>query len=119
MGHTFMTAQEYGRFVEAVHAAVAKVPFGKVATYGQIAEMAGQPTAAQEVGYVMSRVSPGLGLPCHRIVNKLGTLSPEVAFGGQDRQRALLEAEGVTFGETGRINMFRHVWGEDEQMSLL
>lgn len=111
--------QAYGAFVESVHAAVATVPWGKVATYGQIAAMAGDPDAAREVGHIMSAVSAGLGLPCHRIVNRAGTLSPEYAFGGQERQRAMLEAEGITFSAKGRINMDRHVWGEDEQLSLL
>lgn len=102
----------------AVHAIVATIPAGKVATYGQIAEMAGEPGAAREVGYIMSRVSPRQNLPCHRVVNKTGALSPEFAFGGQDRQRTLLEAEGIRFTPDGRIDMARHQWGRPEQLTF-
>lgn len=104
---------------QAVHEIVATIPCGKVATYGQVAEMAGMPGAAREVGYIMSRVSPKQNLPCHRVVNKAGTLSPEFAFGGQARQRAMLEAEGIGFTPDGRIDMARHQWGRPEQLTFL
>ena len=113
------TPEAYARFAQKVYEIVATIPEGKVATYGQIAAMAGEPDAAQEAGYAMSRVSPAQNLPCHRVVNKAGTLSPEFAFGGQEKQRKLLEAEGITFTVKGRIDMSRHTWGEDEQLSLL
>lgn len=105
-------------FERAVHAAVATIPEGKVATYGQIAEMAGMPGAAQEVGHIMSRVKAEQNLPCHRVVNRTGAMSPEFAFGGQDRQRAMLEEEGVLFTGDGRIDMVRHQWIENEQLTL-
>lgn len=114
-----LTPEAYERFAQKVYEIVATIPEGKVATYGQIAAMAGEPDAAQEAGYAMSRVTPAQNLPCHRVVNKAGTLSPDFAFGGQDRQRSLLEAEGITFTVKGRIDMGRHTWGEDEQLSLL
>lgn len=103
---------------QAVREIVATIPSGKVATYGQIAEMAGAPGAAREVGYIMSRVSPKQNLPCHRVVNKTGTLAPSFAFGGQDRQRAMLEAEGIQFTADGLINMARHQWGKPEQLTF-
>lgn len=105
-------------FVNRVYGIVAEIPRGKVATYGQIAEMAGDPLAAREVGYIMSQVPPGLGLPCHRVVNRTGTLAPDYVFGGQKRQRAMLEGEGITFLQNGRINIERHQWGEYEQLTL-
>lgn len=105
-------------FVNRVYRIVAEIPRGKVATYGQIAEMAGDPSAARDVGYIMSHVPPGLGLPCHRVVNRTGTLAPDYAFGGQKRQRAMLEAEGITFLQDGRINVEWHQWGEFEQLTL-
>lgn len=105
-------------FVRRVYEAVAEIPRGKVATYGQIAEMAGEPTAARDVGYLMSQALPGHGLPCHRVVNRTGELAPEYAFGGKARQRAMLEAEGITFLKNGRIHVERHQWGEYEQLSL-
>lgn len=105
-------------FERAVHEIVATIPKGKVATYGQVAEMVGEAGAAREVGYVMSRVKPMQNLPCHRVVNKAGTMSPAFAFGGQERQRAMLEEEGVRFTSDGRIDMARYLWGEDEQLSF-
>lgn len=105
-------------FVHQVYDAVARIPVGKVATYGKIAEMAGDPKAARDVGLVLSRVTDGHGLPCHRVVNRTGTLAPEYAFGGRERQRAMLEAEEITFLADGRIDMERHEWGEKEQLSL-
>lgn len=105
-------------FIHRVYDAVAKIPVGKVATYGLIAEMAGDPKAARDVGLILSRVTDGHGLPCHRVVNRTGTLAPEYAFGSQERQRAMLEAEEVNFLADGRIDMEQHEWGEKDQLSL-
>ena len=105
-------------FERAVHEVVATIPEGKVATYGQIAELVGMSGAAQEVGHVMSRVKAEQNLPCHRVVNKAGAMSPDFAFGGQEQQRAMLEEEGVLFTGDNRIDMVRHQWRENEQMTL-
>ena len=104
-------------FMEQVYRCVAQVPFGKVATYGQIAAMAGCASASREVGHIMSHVKEWQGLPCHRVVNKAGTLAPDYAFGGREVQQALLEKEGVTFVD-GRIDMSRHLWNGPEQLAL-
>lgn len=106
-------------FERAVHEVVATIPVGKVATYGQVAELAGMRGAAQEVGVIMSRVKAEQDLPCHRVVNKTGVLAPKYVFGGQERQRAALEAEGVCFMSDGRIDMARHRWGEEQQQMTL
>lgn len=103
----------------AVHEVVATIPAGRVMTYGQVAELAGLPGGGREVGRIMSRVRPEQKLPCHRVVNKTGALSPDYAFGGQDRQRAMLEAEGVLFTGDGRIDMPLHQWQQDEQLTLI
>lgn len=89
---------------------VAQIPVGKVATYGQIAALAGMPRGARVVGWAMRAVPEELALPCHRVVNRLGTLAPEYAFGGQEVQRSLLEAEGITFRINGSIDMKKHLW---------
>lgn len=106
-------------FVNRVYGIVAEIPSGKVATYGQIAEMAGDSSAARDVGSIMGHVPQGLDLPCHRVVNRTGKLAPDYAFGSQKRQRAMLEAEGITFLRDGRINVERHQWREFEQLTLL
>ena len=105
-------------FAEQVYEAVARIPRGKVATYGQIAAQVGDPLAGREVGHIMSCAPSGRNLPCHRVVNRTGVLAPDYAFGGQEKQRALLEAEGVTFLADGRIDMTLHLWGKYEQFNI-
>ncbi len=80
---------------DRIYRAVMSVPAGKVATYGQIASMAGNGNAARVVGNAL-HVNPAPGvIPCHRIVNSKGRLAPEFAFGGVNEQARLLQAEGV------------------------
>ncbi|KFI46875.1 methylated-DNA-protein-cysteine methyltransferase related protein [Bifidobacterium bohemicum] len=84
-------------FNAAVYQVVQRIPAGKVATYGQVAALAGNPHSARFVGYALhSNPSPGV-IPCHRVVFRDGSLAPGFAFGGPDRQRGLLEEEGVLF----------------------
>ena len=82
---------------EKIYEQVKKIPEGKVATYGQIALMAGNPRWSQIVGYALhSNPAPGV-IPCHRVVNKEGRLAKAFAFGGENMQRNLLEEEGIIF----------------------
>lgn len=90
-----------------IYRIVACIPRGKVATYGQIAAAIGMPRAARTVGWAMWSVPRDLDLPCHRVVNRRGEMAPEHIFGGADRQRALLLAEGVAFTPDGRVDMKR------------
>lgn len=80
---------------EKIYDAVMTIPKGKVATYGQIAALAGNGGAARVVGNAL-HVNPAPGvIPCHRVVNAQGRLAPNFAFGGDGEQQRLLEAEGV------------------------
>jgi methylated-DNA-protein-cysteine methyltransferase-like protein len=82
-------------FFERVYGVVKLIPKGKVATYGQIAVLAGNPRAPRIVGYALhSNPEPGI-IPCHRVVNREGRLAPCFAFGGEEVQKAMLENEGV------------------------
>ena len=82
-------------FYDKIYLAVQQIPFGTVATYGQVAAMAGNGNAARAVGNAL-HVNPAPGvIPCHRVVNAQGRLAPHFAFGGDEEQRRLLEAEGV------------------------
>ena len=95
---------------ERIYAVVQTIPRGKVASYGQIALLAGNPRWARVVGYAL-HVNPKPGvIPCHRVVTQDGRTSTAFAFGGEDMQRALLEAEGVTFLPDGRVDMEKHRW---------
>lgn len=98
------------RFCKRVYDIVAQIPAGKVTTYGQIAILLGDPKAAQKVGRAMAITPSGFQIPCHRVVNKSGIMAPGLVFGGADKQRAMLEQEGVTFKADGGINMSKHLW---------
>lgn len=100
---------ETNHFCESVYNLVACIPAGKVMTYGQIALVLGRPRAARIVGGAMSRAPDGRNLPCHRVLNRLGELSPPEVFGeGVQRQR--LCGEGVQFLESGRVDLSRCLW---------
>jgi methylated-DNA-protein-cysteine methyltransferase-like protein len=107
------------QFCKRVYEIVAQIPEGKVITYGQIATLLGEPRMAREVGRAMAITPAELQIPCHRVVNKAGTMAPGYVFGGAEKQRAMLEQEGVTFKADGCINMSKHLWqSEAKQPSL-
>ena len=84
---------------------VKSIPKGKVATYGTVAALAGNPRWARVVGYAL-HVNPAPGvIPCHRVVNREGKIAESFAFGGGDAQRKLLEAEGIIFRPDGSIDL--------------
>ena len=90
-------------FFERVYEAVEQIPEGMVATYGQVALLAGRPRSARYVGYALhSNPRPG-EIPCHRVVNREGRVSPAFVFGGENMQVALLKSEGVEFDENGLV----------------
>ena len=93
---------------EKIYEVVKRIPKGKVATYGKVALLAGNPRWARVVGYAL-HVNPYPGIiPCHRVVNREGRGAPGFAFGGEDVQRQLLEAEGVVFEPDGRIDLEKY-----------
>ena len=104
-------------FYAAVYAAVRQIPAGKVATYGQIALLAGSPRASRIVGGALHHNPDPIITPCHRVVFRDGSLAPDFVFGGEMAQRSLLEAEGVAFLPDGRVDMPRCQWtGESETL---
>lgn len=98
------------KFFKKVYEVVARIPRGKIATYGQIAAILGSPRNARVVGWAMKATPEHLHLPCHRVVNKTGILSPSYIFGDKVVQRTLLEEEGITFKADDRIDMKKHLW---------
>ena len=98
---------------EMIYSVVASIPRGRVATYGQVAEMAGLPGHARQVGYAL-RVLPDDGLvPWHRVVNAKGEISPRAIRGADEDQRRLLEAEGVAFNVRNRLSLSTYAWHSD------
>ncbi len=95
---------------ERIYEVVKTIPKGKVATYGLVALLAGNPRLARVVGYAL-HVNPQPGvIPCHRVVTKNGEVSKAFAFGGENMQRQLLAEEGVEFLDDGRVDMSRFLW---------
>lgn len=95
---------------QKIYEQVKKIPAGKVATYGQIAMLAGNPRWSRVVGYALhNNPEPGV-IPCHRVVKKDGSLTPAFAFGGENVQRDLLLGEGVVFINEHRVDMDKCRW---------
>ena len=93
-----------------IYEIVRKIPKGKVASYGQIATLAGNPRWSRVVGYALHVNPDPDGIPCFRVVNKIGACSGSFAFGGETAQRKLLEADGVTFLSDGKVDLMKHQW---------
>lgn len=100
-------------FRQRVLALVARIPEGRVMTYGQLALLAGQPGAARQAGFVLNSLVGGSELPWQRVINAQGRVSThKVGFG--DMQEALLRAEGVDFDSAGRCDLSRYQWWPDD-----
>lgn len=95
-------------FKKKVYATVAKIPAGKVATYGQVATLAGSPRASRAVGMLMSKNKEPKKVPCHRVVGA-GGMMVGYAFHGIAAKREKLAREGVTFSGM-RVRMPLHHW---------
>jgi methylated-DNA-protein-cysteine methyltransferase-like protein len=101
-------------FQQAVLAAVARIPKGKVTSYGAIAAMAGQPRAARGVGWILNRLDADTDLPWWRVVNGSGGLSTYKLPGpAGPLQRDLLLAEGIAFDAQGRVSADEFWWRPD------
>lgn len=88
---------------------VAKIPEGKVATYGQIAKLTGL-TNSRIIGFALHVNKDPISVPCHRVVNRFGNLAPGYAFGGADKQKKRLEKEGVKIDSENKVNLDTYLW---------
>jgi methylated-DNA-protein-cysteine methyltransferase related protein len=99
----------YAPFTERALSIILSIPRGKVATYGQIAGVAGSPNGARQVARVLHSLSRAKKLPWQRVINSRGSISlPRGA--GFEHQKALLESEGVPVSRNGRIDLKRYLW---------
>lgn len=94
---------------ERIYAAVRRIPRGRVATYGQVAALAGLPGRARQVGYALHALPSGARLPWQRVINAGGRISPRSEPGPDYMQRILLESEGVKVA-AGRISLRDFQW---------
>lgn len=95
---------------ERIYAAVRRIPRGRVATYGQIAHLAGLPGQPRLVGYALHALSSSTAVPWHRVVNARGMVSIRSDGIASLSQRLLLEGEGVVFDGRGRLSLERYGW---------
>lgn len=108
-----MIAESYDMISDSpskrIYEAVKKIPYGHVATYSQVAELAGDRKMARAVGNALHRNPDPDNIPCFRVVNAKGELAGEFAFGGQGAQAKLLEAEGITVSD-GKVDLAVFQW---------
>lgn len=97
-------------FYKRVAIVCERIPYGKVATYGQIALLCGKPRNARQVGYALRAGLAGEQAPAHRIVNHSGELSGAQSFEQPDTQKRRLEAEGVFLEEDMKVNLRKYHW---------
>ena len=107
MGSEHGDGEAHPTAAERVWRVVASIPAGQVATYGQVAELAGLPGGARRVGRVLAALPADSRLPWHRVINAAGGVSLPGAAGA--RQRRLLRAEGVLF-RNQHVDLRRHRW---------
>ena len=97
-----------------IYKIVERIPEGCVATYGQVASLAGLPGQARLVGYALNALKDGTRIPWHRVINAKGKISTRSTPGGDAYQRHLLEDEGILFDSNDTISLERFLWRPDE-----
>ncbi|MBQ6734214.1 MAG: MGMT family protein [Lachnospiraceae bacterium] len=100
-----------GDTFEKIYEVVRRIPKGCVATYGQVAALAGNKRWARVVGYALHANPDGDLTPCYRVVNREGRVSKAFVFGGENRQIALLRADGIEVTD-GVVDLARYQWRE-------
>jgi O-6-methylguanine DNA methyltransferase len=117
-----MIAESYDLVTDSpskrIYEAVKKIPHGKVATYGQVAELAGDKKMARAVGNALHKNPDPENIPCYRVVNAKGELAGEFAFGGAGAQAKLLEAEGVV-SEDGKVDLAEYGLTAQEILEII
>ena len=101
-------------FFSRVYETVARIPPGRVSTYGHLARHLGMGRSARTVGWALKMVARSdagpLAVPCHRVVNRAGALTGRLHFETPDVMEERLRGEGVAFTDDGRVDLGRHLW---------
>lgn len=95
-------------FFNKVYKVTKKIPYGKVSTYGDIAEACGIRSSARTVGWALNGCGPDV--PAHRVVNRFGALTGKIHFGDPNLMEELLRSEGVEFDKNGCVRLDKHLW---------
>ena len=95
-----------------IYDVVLQIPRGRVATYGQVARLAGLGGHARQVGYALHNLPEKSGIPWQRVINSKGEISQRP---GAQRQKELLLEEGVVFSEKGRVDLKKYGWSGSSQ----
>jgi len=95
-------------FFNKVYDVAKKIPYGKVTTYGHIAEACGIKSSARTVGWALNGC--GSDIPAHRVVNRYGALTGKIHFGDPNLMEDLLRSEGVEFDKNNCVNLGKHLW---------
>jgi len=97
---------QYNRIYDIVR----EIPTGRVATYGQIADLAGIPGQPRRIGYALSALPPDSNVPWHRVINAKGEISLRATGGNESLQMKLLKQEGIRFDRKGRVQLDLYRW---------
>lgn len=97
-------------FYEKVYEVAKRIPYGKVTSYGAIAEFLGRKSSARMVGYAMNNSHTELGIPAHRVVNRNGLLTGKNHFSPPGLMQQLLESEGIEVENDKILNFTEHFW---------
>lgn len=104
-----MGNQKKGKdFFSKVYRVAKEIPYGKVTTYGHIAEVCGIKSAARTVGWALNGCGPDV--PAHRVVNRYGALTGKIHFGDPNLMEDLLRSEGVEFDKNGCVILEKYLW---------
>jgi len=95
-------------FFIKVYDVAKKIPYGKVTTYGHIAEVCGIKSSARTVGWALNGCRPDI--PAHRVVNRFGALTGKIHFGDSNLMEDLLRSEGIEFDNDGCVKLEKHLW---------
>ncbi len=95
---------------EKIYEVVKRIPKGRVATYGQVAALAGNRRLSQVVGYALHVNPDPENIPCYRVVNRFGEVSKAFAFGGENMQITLLRADGIKVSDEGKVDLEIYLW---------
>lgn len=95
---------------EKIYEVVKRIPKGRVATYGQIAALAGNRRLSRVVGYALHVNPDPENIPCYRVVNRFGEVSRAFAFGGENMQITLLRADGIKVSDEGKVDLDTYIW---------